>query len=214
MTALIVDDDPILRSLLRAKLVHQIPEAYEADDGGAAWDLLRNIDFQIAFVDLEMPNIDGITLIQCIRAHPRTRHLPIVVITGRQDAGALKQALDAGATSYLQKPLNWSTFEHHVGHLLALSDLSAKLERFTDACSEVLGTQEDSAAKLNADALQALDALSGSIEVDGSNAMTAEAVAVIKRALVHQAESLSKLEDVVRAQDNAVTVAPSGRNAA
>jgi CheY-like chemotaxis protein len=141
--ALVVDDDPILRSLLTAKLAPFVTDIVEAEDGADAWRKVREHRLKIAFVDLEMPNINGITLIQCIRSHPTTRHLPIVVITSRQDGEALRNALDAGATSYLTKPVNWSMFSRHVEHLIALSDAQMRAEQRAAQAESVLAWLTD-----------------------------------------------------------------------
>ncbi len=76
LRVLVADDDPILRSLMRARLVRFNGHAVDAEDGLAAWTLLCSQTFDIAIVDLGMPNLDGISLIQCMRGYPRTRHLP------------------------------------------------------------------------------------------------------------------------------------------
>jgi DNA-binding response OmpR family regulator len=121
LRVLVADDDPIVRSLIRAKLNLISGEVIEAVDGFAAWELVSKGSFHLAVVDLEMPNLDGFTLIQCIRSHPSTRRIPIVVVTCRDDHAALQRALEAGATSYMTKPLAWSMFNAHVKHLLRLS---------------------------------------------------------------------------------------------
>src|SRR5262245_18973837 len=82
---LVADDDPILRSLMRARLVRFNGQAVDAEDGLTAWRLLCSQTFDMAIVDLGMPNLDGISLIQCIRGYPRTRHLPIIVVTAQDD---------------------------------------------------------------------------------------------------------------------------------
>lgn len=118
---IVADDDPICRSLVVAKLASLRASCLEAADGGEAWSLLLTETVQLAIIDLGMPNLDGFTLIRCVRGHPRTRHLPIVVVTSRDDKEAIQEAFNAGATSFLTKPLNWATFEHHIGYLLRLS---------------------------------------------------------------------------------------------
>ncbi len=119
LRVLVADDDPIVRSLLGSR-VGVLADVVEAADGLEAWDLIRKGGFHLAFVDLEMPNMDGFSLIQCIRSHPQTCHMPIVVLTCRGDQEALRRALEAGASSYMVKPLTWSMFNAHVKHLLKL----------------------------------------------------------------------------------------------
>jgi len=120
LRVLVADDDPIQRNLVAARLVGMQAEVCEAEDGLAAWSVLQTGQFDLAIVDLAMPDLDGFGLIQCMRGHPRTRHLPIVVVTSRSDRAAMDAALHAGASSFLVKPIAWATFEHHLSSLMHL----------------------------------------------------------------------------------------------
>lgn len=115
---LIADDDPLMRSLVAANLAGRAVAVTEAADGQEAWTLLLDRTFEIALIDLSMPGIDGFTLIRCMRAHPRTKHMPIVVITSSADREAVAHAFEAGATSFLTKPVNWALFGHHIDFLI------------------------------------------------------------------------------------------------
>lgn len=118
----VADDDPIIRQLFESKLSQMGCDVELAEDGGAAWKLLRGKkQVDLAIVDLDMPNVDGFELIQSVRAHPRTKYLPIVVVTSRTDAKAIQEAFNAGATSFLTKPLRWSTFASHIEYLMRLT---------------------------------------------------------------------------------------------
>lgn len=118
---LVADDDPTARQLIASRLHSLACECEEAEDGIAAWHAIMSNSFNLAIVDLSMPNLDGFELIRCARNHPRTKHMPIVVVTARNDKQAIEEALLAGATSFLTKPINWTTFSAHVDYLLKLS---------------------------------------------------------------------------------------------
>lgn len=120
------DDDPIIRQLLETKLTALGCKVFTAEDGGVAWSLIRDRKPQLAIVDLDMPIIDGFSLIQCVRGHPRTKHMPLIVVTSRTDTRAIQDAFNAGATSFLTKPVHWSTFESHIRFLLRLTDEAAQ----------------------------------------------------------------------------------------
>ncbi len=122
---LIADDDPVMRSLVGANLTERIGHVTEAADGQEAWTLLLERTFDLALIDLSMPGIDGFTLIRCMRAHPRTQHMPIVVITSSTDQDAVSHAFEAGATSFLTKPVNWALFGHHIDYLVRSSQGSS-----------------------------------------------------------------------------------------
>ncbi len=118
---LVVDDSPASRAVLREKLANQHVNIAEAEDGAIAWQRLADGSIDLAIVDLNMPNLDGYALLGCIRGHLRTRHMPVVVLTGSEDRSSMEKSLVQGATSYLIKPLNWVAFGDHIKHLLKLS---------------------------------------------------------------------------------------------
>jgi len=118
---LVADDDPIFRHLVVARLVKLQGHAVESEDGADAWHQLSTQPFDAAIIDLNMPGLDGVALVQCIRGHQRTRHLPVVVITSQKDADTIKACLEAGATAFITKPVNWSLFEQHLGSVLRMA---------------------------------------------------------------------------------------------
>jgi len=118
---LVVDDEPISRKIVRVKIQAFGANVVEAEDGAAAFGELRRGLFDLAIVDLDMPTMDGLDLIRCVRGHPQLNHIPIVVLTGNESRASMDGALTAGATSFLQKPLNWRCFGPHIRHLLHIA---------------------------------------------------------------------------------------------
>lgn len=149
---LIADDDPIQRSLVRSRLVNLNAASVEAEDGYAAWELLLTGQFDLAIVDLGMPHLDGIELTQLIRGHPRTRHIPVIVITSHDDRGSIDAAFAAGASSFLVKPVVWSTFEHHIGFLLRLVESAREARTTRQMASAAHSAKEIILGNLCADA--------------------------------------------------------------
>ena len=139
---LIAADDPVLRSLVVAQLASRVDSVTEAADGCQAWDLLLNRTFELALIDLSMPDIDGFTLIQCMRGHPRTKHMPIIVITSSTDLPSIERAFEVGATSFLTKPLNWSLFGHQFDYLVRLNQ-SGDLARAAMHQAEAIARAKD-----------------------------------------------------------------------
>jgi CheY-like chemotaxis protein len=166
---LVVDDDPIFRSLAASKLVRLAHEVIEVEDGAAAWSKLAHEKFHLALVDLEMPHLKGDELIRCIRGHPRTRHIPVIVVTSRNDTEAIRACLEAGATSFLTKPLNWSMFGNHIDYLLHLYKIGEDGRRAQEEASQTVaaigglvsefsGEVMRATARISADARAILDA--------------------------------------------------------
>jgi two-component system chemotaxis response regulator CheY len=99
-----VDDSNSMRKLVAQTLATAGHTVIEATDGQHALDLLggRRID---AFVcDVNMPRIDGLTLVKRLRALPQYKYCPILMLTTEMDAEKKKVAKEAGATGWLVKP--------------------------------------------------------------------------------------------------------------
>lgn len=149
---LIADDDPIFRSLARSRLQRIAGDIVEAEDGTSAWAHIRAQDFQLVIADLDMPGFDGFGLIQVLRGHPRTRHIPIVVCTSHSTLEAMRKAVSAGASSYLTKPVNWSMFEPHVQQLLHAMMATVAAERSAAALAGRLADLQSVLDAVKADA--------------------------------------------------------------
>lgn len=64
----------------------------------------------VMFVDINMPKIGGLQVLRAIRRNPRTRHVPVVILSTSDDQGDLISGYDLGANGYIQKPLDAATF--------------------------------------------------------------------------------------------------------
>ncbi len=101
MKILIADDDPQILRALRVTLRARGYEIVVAENGVKAIDAAVTHRPDLVMLDLGMPGLDGTEVIQAIRGWS---HVPILVISGRSDAGDKVDALDAGADDYVTKP--------------------------------------------------------------------------------------------------------------
>jgi signal transduction histidine kinase len=115
---LVADDDPIYRGIAQDTLEAAGHKVAIACDGGEAITLLSSESFDAAIIDLTMPVADGITVIERLRRGGPNATIPVIVITGHDDAQAVERAYLAGATSFLTKPLNWMLFTPHIEFVL------------------------------------------------------------------------------------------------
>lgn len=111
---LIVDDDPFYREMAASSLRSAGYEVFLAEDGIQGLELLRSLPLDMAVIDLTMPGMDGFEVIRRTRADGYNPALPLIVITGQDDVGSVEQAFEAGATSFVAKPINWPLFVNHV----------------------------------------------------------------------------------------------------
>lgn len=107
MKILLVDDDDSVRSTLRAIITkdtdHQITEAAS---GAEAWALLDNPSryFDVAFLDVSMPDMDGLELLAKIRASPMLQSLRVIMCTGNTDRATVARVIQLGTKHYIVKP--------------------------------------------------------------------------------------------------------------
>jgi CheY-like chemotaxis protein len=130
---LFVDDDPILREFATVHLSSDHADVALAADGQQALDMLAKEPFDLVLLDLEMPRMDGFEALERLRRDERTRALPIIVVTGREDVGAIDRAFQSGATSFLVKPINWRLLTYQIryvyrAHRMELSLSSAEAQ--------------------------------------------------------------------------------------
>jgi DNA-binding response OmpR family regulator len=135
---LFVDDDPILREFAQVHLTTETATISTADDGVAALAMLDEIRPDVVLLDLEMPRMDGFEVLQRMRQEGDHQRTPVIVQTGREDVGAIDRAFQAGATSFVVKPLNWRLLSYqvryvHRTHQAEMSLLAASREARAEA---------------------------------------------------------------------------------
>jgi len=119
---LLVDDDPDERELsLHALRAHGVTGHIQvAEDGAEALDFLfgagahaqRNIQElpRMILLDLHMPRVDGLEVLRQVKADPRTRTIPVVLLTSSQKESDQMRGYELGVNSYLVKPVDFKQF--------------------------------------------------------------------------------------------------------
>ena len=117
----IAEDNPILLEGLERALVANGYEVQTAPDGLSVLELLRDGELpDILLVDVMMPGMNGIEVLEAIRAEPRTSALPVLLITAAADGSLPGSKLDGREVEVLLKPFRLQELlrriEHHVGN--------------------------------------------------------------------------------------------------
>jgi two-component system chemotaxis response regulator CheY len=116
---LIVDDSKLMRDMVAACLRPLGAVTFEfAGTGLEAIERLALAGFDLVVLDLNMPDVGGIEVIEFVRSQDRLRELPILIVTTRGDEDSRSKVLAAGASSFLAKPFAPAQILEEVRHLL------------------------------------------------------------------------------------------------
>ena len=124
---LFADDEAGTRTLMRAALRKLGFGVTLASDGREALDAFRQSPHTLVLLDVDMPELDGYAVCRALRREAGEL-LPIVMVTGLDDAQSVQRAYEAGATDYIVKPINWSILGHRVRHLLRNYEMQRELQ--------------------------------------------------------------------------------------
>jgi two-component system alkaline phosphatase synthesis response regulator PhoP/two-component system response regulator VicR len=101
---LIVDDEEIIRKVLRTHLVKLGYIVTEASDGEQALQEMAKDDFDLLICDIVMPGKSGWEVLQTVKSDPKTKNIPVIVLTAKDQDPDLFKGYDLGANYYMTKP--------------------------------------------------------------------------------------------------------------
>ncbi|SAK40946.1 chemotaxis protein CheY [Caballeronia hypogeia] len=119
MKILVVDDFPTMRRIVR-NLLKELGygNVDEAEDGAAGLARLRGGGFDFVITDWNMPNLDGLSMLQQIRADAALSHLPVLMVTAESKKENIIAAAQAGANGYVVKPFTAATLDEKLTKIL------------------------------------------------------------------------------------------------
>jgi diguanylate cyclase (GGDEF)-like protein/PAS domain S-box-containing protein len=147
---LVVDDDEVMRLLLRQFLEGEGYEVVEADNGLAALEILDAQVFDLVILDIAMPGLDGPAVCENI-ATSQQNAPPVFMITAFDDEETVERSFKAGAVDYIRKPIRWSVLKNRIRSIIGshraqqeLELLSRNYEMILDAAANgICGVDED-----------------------------------------------------------------------
>jgi len=114
---LYVDDEPDLREIIENQLFLEGYDVTTASDGLDAIEILRRKSFDVVLLDVRMPRMDGVEVLQAMRnlnIHPRT-----IMLTGDGDVSVLTRCASLGVSDYLTKPYNFHELMESIDRVMA-----------------------------------------------------------------------------------------------
>jgi class 3 adenylate cyclase len=119
-TILVVDDNVSNRGLLTRRLSREGHRAIAVESGHEAMRLLEYDEVDLILLDVMMPDLDGLQVLQQLKADERLREIPVIMISGLHETESVIHCIEAGAEDYLPKPFN---------SVLLRARINASLER-------------------------------------------------------------------------------------
>jgi two-component system chemotaxis response regulator CheY len=101
---LIVDDSVSLRQVVKITLTGAGYEVLEAGDGVEALEVLQSHKANLVISDVNMPRMDGLTLLRTLKEKPDLKFMPVIMLTTESEAEKKKQGQEAGARAWVVKP--------------------------------------------------------------------------------------------------------------
>ena len=103
---LVVDDDAMNRDMMARRLQRSGFNVTTAENGRVALDLLKQRGFDLILLDIIMPILNGFHTLELIKADPKIRHLPVIMLTALDEVDSTVRCIEAGAEDYVPKPFN------------------------------------------------------------------------------------------------------------
>jgi len=144
ISILVVDDDPVIRHLLERRLTKENYKVEVAEDGSVAEKLLHNNFYDLILTDLMMPgDIGGIEVLEI--AKQRDSRMEVLLITAHSSVGTAVEAMQKGASDYLQKPIN---FDELFLRLDKIANMQAILESARDLRDAMQTTEGEASSTI------------------------------------------------------------------
>lgn len=138
---LVVDDNAAMRDLVSRRLARDGHDVVVCSSGRAALALAAAGGFDLMLLDLMMPGMNGLEVLDRLRAQPPTASLPVIVISALDETDAAVRCIEAGADDYLSKPLNETLLR---ARMTASLDRKFLRDREQDALGRLREEQERS----------------------------------------------------------------------
>ncbi len=117
---MVVDDDLMLMEMYEAYMEGMNVKVEKVLDNRDTVAMVEKLQPDLLIMDISMPNITGLQILEILKAKPKTKDIPVLMITGEKTTGDVDTAFQLGAADYVVKPVNRATFEQKVKPLLKL----------------------------------------------------------------------------------------------
>jgi PAS domain S-box-containing protein len=146
---LVADDNADMRDYI-ARLLRERWAVEAVSDGLAALEAIRKSEPALVLSDVMMPGLDGFGLLRAVRADPKLRSIPFILLSARAGEEASTEGLKAGADDYIVKPFAARDLVIRVASKLAAAEARHEVERARDRAEELAGRLFNTSQRLRA----------------------------------------------------------------
>jgi two-component system cell cycle response regulator DivK len=123
MSEILIVEDNLLNLMVEADLLKSVGyEPKKAKNGFEALEILNKTMIDLVLLDMELPKMNGLELLQKIKLNPETRSIKVVAVTGYSDPESKEKFLNAGCYAVIAKPINFGDFGSQVENFLTTAD--------------------------------------------------------------------------------------------
>jgi diguanylate cyclase (GGDEF)-like protein len=141
-SVLVIDDDPDQLELIRYSLKKEEFDVILSDSATRSLELLREQSPDIILLDIMMPEIGGLEMLQHIRQDEKTARIPVIMISALDDTPHVVQGLQEGANDYVTKPINFPVLVARMKTHIRIGHLLKRLETQTHVLSQLAAFDE------------------------------------------------------------------------
>lgn len=123
-SVLVVDDSPTTTAMLRMILERAGYDVRIAHTGRAALSEIDRLKPDLVLCDIEMPEVDGLQVLELMRASPATERIPVIMVTSKAEVADTIRGLDTGATDYVTKPFKMEELKARIRSHLRMKSLA------------------------------------------------------------------------------------------
>jgi CheY-like chemotaxis protein len=135
---LVVDDSPTIRAVLGKMLGLDGYTVQKAVDGESAIELAKTEQPEMIFLDIVLPGMNGFAVLRALRHDPATRHIPIVMISGNQQATEQFYVQRFGADDFIKKPFGQREVQQSIQRLVQAGRLPPRAPAVASASAHTL----------------------------------------------------------------------------
>ncbi|MCE2899804.1 MAG: EAL domain-containing protein [Gemmatimonadetes bacterium] len=123
----VIEDDALMRSMLASLLRASGFDVVEASTGAEGCALVESLRPRLILLDLDLPDLNGFEVCARLRASEAAAETPILILTGRDDAEAIRRAFESGATDFAVKSMRPPLIVHRIRFMLRAQEATAEL---------------------------------------------------------------------------------------